>query len=89
MLRIIFQQGIRLLGFCLLLTGMAGTGHAGEEQVQGNKTGPVAPVGLQAFAKGDVFVGATQLNNPDDDHAGRGRILQYDADLNLKGVLCG
>ncbi|MBT8441609.1 MAG: hypothetical protein KJO76_04405 [Gammaproteobacteria bacterium] len=45
------------------------------------------PEGLQAFAGGDVFVGATQLNDPDDDHAGRGRILQYDSDLNLKGVL--
>lgn len=42
---------------------------------------------LQAFAPGDVFVGATVLNNPDDDHAGRGRILQFDSDLNLKGVL--
>lgn len=42
---------------------------------------------LQSFARGDVFVGATLLNNPDDDHAGRGRILQFDADLNLKGVL--
>jgi len=39
------------------------------------------------FSSGDVFVGATQLNNPDDDHAGRGRILQYDANLNLKGLL--
>lgn len=42
---------------------------------------------LQPFAAGDVFIGATVLNNPDDDHAGRGRILQFDADLNLKGVL--
>lgn len=42
---------------------------------------------MQPFAAGDVFVGATVLNNPDDDHAGRGRILQFDADLNLKGVL--
>jgi len=47
----------------------------------------VGPEGLQPFAAGDVFVGATQLNNPDDDHAGRGRIVQYDADLNIKGVL--
>ncbi len=46
-----------------------------------------AQIGLQPFAPGDVFVGATQLNNPQDDHAGRGRILQYDADLNLKGLL--
>ena len=42
---------------------------------------------LQPFAPGDVFVGATLLNNPDDDHAGRGRILQFDADLNPRGVL--
>jgi hypothetical protein len=39
------------------------------------------------FTFGDVFVGATQLNNPADDHAGRGRILQYDSNLNLKGLL--
>lgn len=48
---------------------------------------PAGVVGLQPFANGDVFVGATQLNDPDDDHAGRGRILQFDADLNLKGIL--
>ncbi len=42
---------------------------------------------LQPFARGDVFIGATLLNDPDDDHAGRGRILQFDAGLNLKGVL--
>lgn len=42
---------------------------------------------LQAFAHGDVFVGATVLNDPADDHAGRGRIIQYDADLVEKGVL--
>lgn len=42
---------------------------------------------MQPFARGDVFVGVTLLNNPDDDHAGDGRIIQYDADLNEKGVL--
>ena len=42
---------------------------------------------LQAFAAGDLFVAATQLDNPEDDHAGRGRILQYAADLTPKGVL--
>ncbi len=42
---------------------------------------------LKPFEKGDVFAGATLLNNPDDDHAGDGRIIQYDADLNEKGVL--
>lgn len=42
---------------------------------------------LQPFAPGDVFVGATLLDNPTDDHAGRGRILQFDADLRPRGVL--
>lgn len=42
---------------------------------------------LQPFAPGDVFVGATLLDSPTDDHAGRGRILQFDADLKEKGVL--
>ena len=42
---------------------------------------------MQPFAKGDIFAGATLLNNPDDDHAGPGRIIQYDSDLNEKGVL--
>jgi hypothetical protein len=39
------------------------------------------------FAKGDIIVAATVMDNPDDDHAGTGRLLQYDANLNLKGTL--
>lgn len=42
---------------------------------------------LKPFARGDLFVAATVLDNPADDHAGRGRILQYGADLSLKGEL--
>ncbi|MEC9376268.1 MAG: hypothetical protein VYA80_07870 [Pseudomonadota bacterium] len=42
---------------------------------------------MQPFAPGDIFVGATLLNNPDDDHAGPGRIFQFDSDMNEKGVL--
>jgi outer membrane protein assembly factor BamB len=42
---------------------------------------------MKPFAKGDVFVGATLLNNPNDDHAGAGRIIQYDANLQERGVL--
>jgi sugar lactone lactonase YvrE len=42
---------------------------------------------LQPFAPGDVFVGSTVLDGAADDHAGRGRILQYDAQLRKKGVL--
>ncbi len=45
------------------------------------------PSTLQAFAPGDILVGATLLNVADDDHAGDGRIIQYDADFNEKGVL--
>ncbi|MDJ0926756.1 MAG: hypothetical protein QNJ73_03810 [Gammaproteobacteria bacterium] len=39
------------------------------------------------FEKGDVFLGCTLLNVPEDDHAGEGRIWQYDKDLNFKGEL--
>jgi len=42
---------------------------------------------IQPFAAGDILVAATLLNNPDDDHAGDGRIIQYDSDLKEKGVL--
>jgi sugar lactone lactonase YvrE len=42
---------------------------------------------LQPFVAGDLFVGATLLNDPADDHAGRGRILHYAADLAPKGEL--
>lgn len=42
---------------------------------------------MQPFAPGDVFVAATVMNDPKDDHAGAGRILQYDGDLHYKGEL--
>jgi sugar lactone lactonase YvrE len=42
---------------------------------------------MQPFAKGDLLLGATDLNVPTDDHAGDGRIFQFDKDMNLKGVL--
>ncbi len=42
---------------------------------------------IEPFAPGDVFLGCTYLNDPTDDHAGLGRILQYDKDLKPKGVL--
>ena len=40
-----------------------------------------------AFSRGDVLVGCTLLNDPADDHRGRGRILHYDADLRLRNTL--
>ncbi len=42
---------------------------------------------MKPFAPGDVFLGLTDLNVSDDDHAGDGRIVQYDKDLNPKGEL--
>ncbi len=42
---------------------------------------------MTPFEDGDIIVAATVMDNPDDDHAGTGRLLQYDADLNEKGVL--
>ncbi len=42
---------------------------------------------FQPFVQGDVFVAATIMDHPADDHMGTGRIFQYDADLNLKGEL--
>jgi outer membrane protein assembly factor BamB len=44
-------------------------------------------VAKMPFARGDVVVGCTLLNDPKDDHRGRGRILHYDADLRLKNTL--
>lgn len=42
---------------------------------------------LQPFEAGDFFLGATLLNNPDDDHAGDGRIFQFDKNFQQKAVL--
>jgi len=43
---------------------------------------------LKPFAPGDIFLGCTYLMNvPGDDHAGEGRILQYDRHLVPKGTL--
>jgi hypothetical protein len=42
---------------------------------------------VQPFEKGDILVAATIMDDPNDDHAGTGRLIQYDSDLNEKGVL--
>jgi hypothetical protein len=42
---------------------------------------------MQPFAAGDLLLSATDLNVPEDDHAGDGRIFQFDKDFNLKGIL--
>jgi hypothetical protein len=47
-----------------------------------NKTSTMKP-----FAEGDIFLGCTYLNNPEDDHMGEGRILQFDKNWIPKGTL--
>ena len=42
---------------------------------------------IQPLAPGDILAGCTLLNNDEDDHAGDGRIIQYDENLNEKGAL--
>jgi hypothetical protein len=42
---------------------------------------------IKPFEKGDIFLSCTYLNNPHDNHAGVGRIVQYDRNLQYKGVL--
>lgn len=42
---------------------------------------------MKPFEKGDIFLGCTYLNNPDDDHMGDGRILQFDKHWRPKGTL--
>lgn len=42
---------------------------------------------MKPFAPGDILLGLTDLNDPTDDHAGDGRIVQYDASFNKKGEL--
>lgn len=47
----------------------------------------VKPSTMKPFESGDIFLGCTYLNNAEDDHAGEGRILQYDCNLVPKGTL--
>ena len=74
------MRGLRLALACAVCAGSA----AVSDEQSANEFAPAEST-LQPFARGDVFIGATLLNDPDDDHAGRGRILQFDA--NLRGVL--
>lgn len=61
---------------CTMVLPIASS-HAAEDRVSNFKP----------FVKGDIFVAATIMDHPTDDHMGTGRIFQYDADLNQKGVL--
>jgi hypothetical protein len=67
-----------------LISTLAATGLATTPFSMANAADE-SPTGFQPFANGDVFVAATIMDNPTDDHMGTGRIFQYDADLKLKG----
>jgi hypothetical protein len=41
---------------------------------------------LKPFATGDIFLGNTYLNDPNDDHRGEGRIIQFDRNWVMKGT---
>jgi len=45
------------------------------------------PSTMKPFAPGDIFLGCTYLTGGEDDHAGDGRILQYDRNMVPKGTL--
>jgi len=42
---------------------------------------------MKPFAPGDIFLGCTYLCDPDDDHRGDGRIIQYDKNMVPKRAL--
>ncbi len=42
---------------------------------------------MKPFEAGDIFLGCTYLNDEVDDHKGDGRILQYNKNLEPKGIL--
>jgi outer membrane protein assembly factor BamB len=67
----------RGLAGAIIMVMAAASSYAGEGRVST----------AQPFAKGDILVAATVMDDPDDDHKGTGRILQFDADLQSKGTL--
>jgi outer membrane protein assembly factor BamB len=68
----------------LAVTARAATPPPGWDPATDITPGPST---LQPFVPGDVFVAATVMNDPADDHAGIGRVIQYDAELRPKGQL--
>ena len=64
------------------LLGALGAAALAPRALAATATGDAVP-----FAPGDVVVGCTQLDDPNDDHRGRGRILHYDGALRLKNTL--
>jgi hypothetical protein len=80
---------IRLAPALVAVAALAATAHAATPPPGWDPATDVTPgpSTMQPFAAGDVFVAATVMNNPADDHAGIGRVIQYDAELRPKGQL--
>jgi hypothetical protein len=80
---------IRLAPALVAVAALAATAHAATPPPGWDPATDVTPgpSTLQPFAAGDVFVAATVMNDPADDHAGIGRVIQYDAELRPKGQL--
>lgn len=51
------------------------------------RSNPVSAANVVPFAPGDIFASCTLLNDPNDDHRGRGRIIHYDSNLAIKNTL--
>jgi hypothetical protein len=68
----------RILAVCAALPAFASTSAWSDEARVSTAT---------PFRQGDILVAATVMNDPTDDHAGIGRIYQYDENLLLKGEL--
>jgi len=81
---VMVKQGIRMAGLAVLLTVAASVAAAAEHgaPAEAERVSTFKP-----FATGDVFVAATMMDDPDDDHRGTGRLLQFSADFEPKGVL--
>lgn len=55
--------------------------------IAGSRLADASNANAVPFAAGDVVVGCTLLNDPRDDHRGLGRILHFDANLQLRNTI--
>ena len=78
-----------LAGFSLLplATQTAAAAEVPATRASTATTNPTNSNRAVPFAPGDVVAGCTLLNDPRDDHRGRGRLLHYDANLQLKNTI--
>ena len=84
-IRALTSAGIPVMAHCGLCP--QSVHQLGGYRVQRDEKAFLPPFAHVAFEPGDILVGCTLLNDPDDDHAGEGRIRQYDQAMQLKGEL--